>query len=275
MYGALLGRSPCTSFSVCKTSYVHWVTVVEIERLPELVVTLESVRGNKLQPVEGSPSRRQLKERLRAGQSFTVNLAKATDEAASARYHDYLVSLRCMARDSSIPEATVRFVGVSEAKSTKLEKTFAGSLDGKGVEVRDREFVLSETTRTVYASSFTVWLSGQKNRGTNTLRKMERLVARDGSGCVWCGKELYPGDEDATVDHVWLACEGGTRGNDNLLLSCKRCNHKRGNLPANRWLERCIADPKRTPSVRVVRTAIRRMERLKQETAKARLAQAA
>lgn len=257
------------SISKPETAYLHRVTVIELDRQVELVVKLESTKSNRLKPTAGSPSNRQLRQRMRAGESITVNLSCAVDEAAAARYHDYLISLRCMARDASIKSAIVKLVGVSETKCGKLEKVLSGSLADKGIEVLDREFALSARTRTVYACSYTVQLSGEKNRGTNTQRKMERVVSRDGSGCVWCGRELYPGDPDASLDHVWLACEGGTRANDNLLLSCYRCNHQRGSLSAERWLERCIADPKRAPRVRTVRAALRRMERLKDVNSKA------
>lgn len=45
--------------------------------------------------------------------------------------------------------------------------------------------------------------------------------------CKWCGKPLT--DSTATVDHVIPLSRGGIDNDNNRVLACGPCNHKRGN----------------------------------------------
>ncbi len=52
------------------------------------------------------------------------------------------------------------------------------------------------------------------------------LVARDGPGCVWCGRELW--ESDLTAEHLLPRSRGGHATLENLAVACRRCNRARG-----------------------------------------------
>lgn len=61
-----------------------------------------------------------------------------------------------------------------------------------------------------------------------TLR--ERIFARDGNRCVYCGKVLPP--EQLTLDHVQPRMRGGDHTPGNLVTACAACNTRKGSRPA-------------------------------------------
>jgi 5-methylcytosine-specific restriction endonuclease McrA len=52
------------------------------------------------------------------------------------------------------------------------------------------------------------------------------LFKRDGNMCLYCGKQL--GDSNLTRDHVVPVSRGGGNQWDNVVASCRRCNHFKG-----------------------------------------------
>lgn len=65
----------------------------------------------------------------------------------------------------------------------------------------------------------------------NTDRLRHRLAVRDGNHCHYCGT-VEPGAlKKFTLDHIIPRSQGGTRIQENLVLSCYRCNHKRRDRP--------------------------------------------
>lgn len=63
--------------------------------------------------------------------------------------------------------------------------------------------------------------------------RIERLTARDGADCCLCGLPLNPlmptnHDLEITFEHVIPASEGGLATDENLMLSHRICNRKRG-----------------------------------------------
>ena len=58
---------------------------------------------------------------------------------------------------------------------------------------------------------------------SRTVRK--RLLRKD-PHCHWCGAELDI--TTATLEHIIPLARGGSNGNDNLTLACRKCNHGRG-----------------------------------------------
>ena len=53
------------------------------------------------------------------------------------------------------------------------------------------------------------------------------LFKRDGNTCLYCAKHLP--DADLTRDHVVPVSRGGADSWDNVVASCRRCNHLKGN----------------------------------------------
>ncbi len=66
-------------------------------------------------------------------------------------------------------------------------------------------------------------------RGRIGSRIAIRVWIRDEGKCVHCQKELTP--DTVTFDHVIPVSHGGRCYAKNLVLSCHRCNHRRGNKP--------------------------------------------
>ncbi len=57
------------------------------------------------------------------------------------------------------------------------------------------------------------------------MASVEALIERDGSGCVWCGRELWR--SDLTIEHVCPRSRSGSSDAENLLVACRTCNHAR------------------------------------------------
>lgn len=70
-------------------------------------------------------------------------------------------------------------------------------------------------------------------------RCRERVFRRDGGKCHWCGRavRLVPSEpgtpnppDMATVDHLVLKKDGGTRQMDNIVCACFQCNGIRSDM---------------------------------------------
>ena len=51
------------------------------------------------------------------------------------------------------------------------------------------------------------------------------LKKRQRGHCYWCRKKL---DDKYEIDHVWPLVKGGSNGKENIVISCKPCNRKKG-----------------------------------------------
>ena len=58
-------------------------------------------------------------------------------------------------------------------------------------------------------------------------RKKQQIKDRDGNCYHRCNKHLW--DLQMTLDHLMPISYGGGDSNDNLVISCFRCNNLRGN----------------------------------------------
>lgn len=58
------------------------------------------------------------------------------------------------------------------------------------------------------------------------LTQRERIFARDGFRCVYCGGVFEP--EELSVDHVQPRVRGGDRSGGNLVTACLACNARKG-----------------------------------------------
>lgn len=54
------------------------------------------------------------------------------------------------------------------------------------------------------------------------------ILTRDGNVCQYCAKKMLPGQ--LTLDHVVPRSKGGQSTWENLVASCKSCNHRKGDL---------------------------------------------
>ena len=76
-----------------------------------------------------------------------------------------------------------------------------------------------------------------RRRGYTAL--MNKLIARSGPRCIWCGVETVriqsslikddkTRDLQATIEHLVPKWMGGTYDSTNLVISCAACNRERG-----------------------------------------------
>lgn len=69
-----------------------------------------------------------------------------------------------------------------------------------------------------------------KSLSTRKLEMRYKVALRDGFHCVYCWKEFkYIDDPTMTLDHVIPDSQGGKFLFRNLILSCEKCNNRRGN----------------------------------------------
>lgn len=68
-----------------------------------------------------------------------------------------------------------------------------------------------------------VALSRSLSTRSNMFRAFQKLVARDGHACRYCGGRSY-----LSVDHVLPRVQGGSDELDNLVIACRRCNSRKG-----------------------------------------------
>jgi hypothetical protein len=58
---------------------------------------------------------------------------------------------------------------------------------------------------------------------------LQGIIERDGTACVWCGRE--PWRTDLTAEHVFPRSRGGRTSAENLTIACRSCNKRRGTRP--------------------------------------------
>lgn len=84
------------------------------------------------------------------------------------------------------------------------------------------------------------------------------LIARDGSRCVWCGRELWP--SDLTAEHLLPRSRRGHATADNLAVACRRCNRARGTQAVSTYV-RAQQDAGAQPHVDTLLSALDRLSR--------------
>ena len=77
------------------------------------------------------------------------------------------------------------------------------------------------------------------NRELNRRQRMEVILQRDGSACVWCRRELEVGLVEATTEHLVPRIKGGPSVIENEIAACRRCNGQRGHLTPAEWIDEC------------------------------------
>lgn len=81
-----------------------------------------------------------------------------------------------------------------------------------------------------------------RNNHTTVKFSRKNIFLRNDYTCQYCGKRYDP--KGLTCDHIIPRSRGGTTGWANIVTSCIRCNHKKGNkLP-----EEADMYPKKRPS---------------------------
>jgi 5-methylcytosine-specific restriction endonuclease McrA len=77
--------------------------------------------------------------------------------------------------------------------------------------------------------------------GLPRAERVARVLERDGSKCVWCGRPLAVGDRELSIDHVVPRLKGGPAWAENEVPACASCNRRRGHAAPTAYLEACRA----------------------------------
>lgn len=73
----------------------------------------------------------------------------------------------------------------------------------------------------------------------NRRARLEAILVRDGTTCVWCGRPVDVDLVPATTEHVVPRVKGGPSWIENEVAACKRCNGARGHRTPAAWAEEC------------------------------------
>jgi hypothetical protein len=84
-------------------------------------------------------------------------------------------------------------------------------------------------------------------------QRLARILERDGAACVWCGRELWLGHRDLSVEHVVPRLKGGPAWAENEVAACRSCNRARGHAGPVQWLDACEARGLRPDRARIAR----------------------
>jgi hypothetical protein len=68
--------------------------------------------------------------------------------------------------------------------------------------------------------------------------RLDLAMLRDGTTCVWCGRE-FTGHVVPTTDHLVPRAKGGPSWLENEVAACRRCNRARGHVSPAQWLAEC------------------------------------
>jgi 5-methylcytosine-specific restriction endonuclease McrA len=85
---------------------------------------------------------------------------------------------------------------------------------------------------------------------------MTELLERDGTACVWCGRELWP--SDLTLEHLLPRSRRGHTTAENLAIACRRCNRARGTQAVSAYI-RTLVDAGEAPRLETLRAALERL----------------
>ncbi len=96
--------------------------------------------------------------------------------------------------------------------------------------------------------------------GLTRTARLEAVLARDGERCVWCGRELWLGHRDLSVEHVVPKLKGGPAWPENEVAACRPCNRRRGHVSPSAWLERCEREGLAPDRARIERSLVRLRE---------------
>ncbi len=101
-------------------------------------------------------------------------------------------------------------------------------------------------------------------RALNRRERLEAILERDGSACVWCRRPLEVGLVRATTEHLIPRVKGGPSWFENEVAACRRCNGERGHRTPAEWLEECERRGWQ-PDRQVVVAALRSLEQAIEE----------
>jgi 5-methylcytosine-specific restriction endonuclease McrA len=91
----------------------------------------------------------------------------------------------------------------------------------------------------------------------------EEIFERDGSECVWCGKDLVQHRREASLEHLIPRSYSGPKlekNANNHLAACGTCNNERQNIPPGDWVRHCKKHGKAVNTQRICQALTRLVE---------------
>lgn len=80
-------------------------------------------------------------------------------------------------------------------------------------------------------------------QGIITTDAVQRIWLRQRGRCLHCGTLLAPNSSvKFEIDHLIPFALGGTNDEDNIVISCVRCNRRKGQLPLEKFIRRLAAN---------------------------------
>lgn len=98
----------------------------------------------------------------------------------------------------------------------------------------------------------------------NRRERLDAILERDGTTCVWCRREVGVDLVRATTEHVVPRVKGGPSWLENEVAACSRCNARRGHRNLADWADACEGlgwEPDRERLVRTLESLAARIER--------------
>lgn len=134
--------------------------------------------------------------------------------------------------DGMIPKAAVRMLAAEAGVGLSTAKRLVevGSWIDRGDDYEVHDFLVYNPARAQVLAEREV---SRRRWALNNDPEMRRVIqARDGDHCRYCGDAVNwrdrKGAKGATYDHVIPVCLGGTDDSDNIVVSCRDCNSRKG-----------------------------------------------
>jgi len=70
--------------------------------------------------------------------------------------------------------------------------------------------------------------------------KRRLLNGRQWVECHYCGLRIT--EQSATLDHVVALCHGGDKGIRNIVLACRMCNQRKGQMSYKRFVRTTLRE---------------------------------
>ena len=92
--------------------------------------------------------------------------------------------------------------------------------------------------RALTAAQLNMLTSGRLPGEVGAVGRYRKMIARDGDGCVWCGRSMV-GAADCTIEHILPLSLGGPDTLANTMCACKDCNNRRQEMRVGTWVATC------------------------------------
>jgi len=76
--------------------------------------------------------------------------------------------------------------------------------------------------------------------GEITAEALRAVIMESGGKCAWCDRDLV--NHDFEIDHIVALIKGGAHDDDNLAMTCIRCNRKKSEKAPTKFALEIVAE---------------------------------